>query len=261
MQSNTQQHAKIQHPQRKAPTGSKNAYTQKGYSTAPKTSIQQAPVAKPAASAEYLNPNSDLLVGFESSYEVIHSYLNGHPQVCEFFNQLLDETGLNEAPLKNTVQHILVSGSSLVASGLATSLAKEGQRVAIIECGFTETEIQKVFNTRADQGLSELFTERADLESLVINARVFKPSKGLFLFHQGQFQINWAEQAGRIRSLIRAISPKFHRIIINVPNLSENPQIMRWAQTLPSQLILHYEDEQDTQSVENTFRGKHLQIL
>lgn len=130
-------------------------------------------------------------------------------------------TSLHFAMLEAKNNVVMISGASpevgksFVSTNLATVIAQAGQKVLIIDADMRKGYVQKVYNRKAENGLSEHLIGDANL------ADIIKPTEieHLDVITHGKFPPNPSEllMSERFSHFIESVSSQYDLVIIDTP--------------------------------------------
>lgn len=162
---------------------------------------------------------------YEHPADLVPNLINPASATSEAFYRLIAEAGVGKRP-KSV---LAVSGNAMTAAGIAMALGHHGEKVCVLELGYSESLLKPLLQMGNDAGLSELFCEKADLEHLILQAKANRLLTNVYAIHQGQSKVDWLEQADGVKRLVRALSKKFHRVILSLPDLADSSRLTSLA--------------------------------
>ena len=106
-------------------------------------------------------------------------------------------------------------GKTTVACAIATTIAKAGQRVALVDCDLRRPRMHHVFKQANDRGITSALLDRSVEESIAIQTEV----PNLWMVPTGPIPPNPAEllHSEAFRGVLERLAQRFDRIIIDSP--------------------------------------------
>lgn len=201
----------------------------------------------PPAFSHHLRSRAFEFDFFQNTNQFIADLQQPESPTRQAFSQLINWSGIQRAPLKALSQVVAMSGNSLIAAGLAMTLAQDNrphkQKIALLEWGQPEPLLGRLFHFDNAAGLSELFSDRCDLEHLIVSAKTYRPLPELYVLGQGARQPAWLLTLPRMALLLKALSKKFHRIVLSLPCLDTQPELAQVFNQLNLEYALCYDTD------------------
>lgn len=109
-------------------------------------------------------------------------------------------------------------GKTTVACSIAIALAQGGQRVCIMDCDLRRPRLQRIFDRAGDAGLTNALVGEATLDEIAQPTEV----PNLYCVPAGPIPPNPADMfhSERFKDLLRELSERFDRVIIDSPPLA-----------------------------------------
>ncbi|MBK8802746.1 MAG: polysaccharide biosynthesis tyrosine autokinase [Fibrobacteres bacterium] len=107
------------------------------------------------------------------------------------------------------------SGKSFVAANLAVQIAQTGAKVLLIDADLRKGNLQNLFSIRQENGLSEVLTGSATVESVIVDTRI----PDLFLLPTGGFtnRSTVLLQSVHFDRLLESVSKSYDIVILDAP--------------------------------------------
>ena len=129
-------------------------------------------------------------------------------------------------------KRMAISGSALTAFCMAMALARQGEKVCLLEFASPEQALYSELTGRPEAtGLSNLFLRQVDLEHLILQAKQYRPLGSLYILPTGTKRLNWTRETDICQALLAALSKKFHHVICSVPDVTGMPGWHDWLNT------------------------------
>lgn len=174
----------------------------------------------------------------------VRSYLNGKgtlpADLWEAYRILRANLGV-ERPTLDAPRSILVTsaiqgeGKTMTAVNLAIVLAAAGHRVVLVDGDLRRPMVARVFNSEHPSGFTDLLSERASVEEILVDAGKFGDRLQLVL--PGSERPPDLLEAARIRPAIAKLEEAGDVIIIDSPPLTEFADAITLARTVDAVVI------------------------
>ena len=133
---------------------------------------------------------------------------------------------LGQLPARAQSKTIAMAGDSLMTAAAALALAYHGnEKVCLLEIGYedpSDAPLQSLLGITSPIGISDVFKDKAELDNLIINARMNRPHPNCYVLTHGNCKTDWAGYRSQFSSLVHALSKKFHRVIVSLPALNRS---------------------------------------
>ncbi len=164
----------------------------------------------------------------EEASQFLSTMLQTESSMYQAFEEMLQGASCFQLPVGTRLG---VAGNRFISAGLAVATAirgmERGEKVCILELGASgESLLTYLLKMPDGVGLSELFQQRTDLEHLMVQAKTYGPLKNLYVLPAGQLPLQWEAHISQCQALIQALQKKFHRVLITVPDLVDQPAIL-----------------------------------
>lgn len=136
--------------------------------------------------------------------------------------QSLQPKAAKDSPKSNKLLTV-VSGSSLIASGLAITLARQGNRVCLMEMTPDSSLLCHLFHLDLGMGLSDLVRNTITPEEILPLAREDSPVANLTVLARGTQPLDFAKQTRFLQALIPIVFKRFDRLILCMPDPAAQP--------------------------------------